>query len=125
MEEKMKVYEIKELLNAELHTGENLLDREIIGAYASDLMSDVLASTYLNESAVLVSGLNNVQLIRTAEMLDLVVIVLVRGKKPHPEIVKMAEENGMALMTTTLNMYNSCGMLYAHGMRGCSNERVN
>ncbi|MBN2286008.1 MAG: hypothetical protein JXQ26_07580 [Tissierellales bacterium] len=120
----MKVHEIRELLNAKLYVGEGLLDKEIIGAYASDLMSDVLASNYLDEKAVLVSGLNNVQLIRTAEMLDLSVIVLVRGKTPHPEVVEMARENGIALMTTTLNMYNSCGILYAQGVKGFSNERA-
>ncbi len=120
----MKVSKIKELLNAELHSGEHLLEKEIIGAYASDLMSDVLASIYLDENAVLVSGLNNTQLIRTAEMLDLCVIVLVRGKKPHPEVVQMAKENGMALLTTNLNMYNSCGILYAGGVKGFSNGRI-
>ena len=118
----MKVFEIIELLNAEIHTGEGLINKEIIGAYASDLMSDVLASTYLDEKAILVSGLNNLQLIRTAEMLDLSVIVLVRGKKPHSDIIEMAKENGMILMTTTLNMYNSCGLLFSKGIRGFSNE---
>ena len=120
----MKVSEIKDLLSAEIHSGDHLMSKEIVGAYASDLMSDVLASIYLDDKAVLVSGLNNTQLIRTAEMLDLSVIVMVRGKKPHPEVIEMARENGMVLLTTGLNMYNSCGLLYSKGIKGFSNGRI-
>ncbi len=120
----MRVSEIVELLNAEIHSGEDLIEKEVKGAYASDLMSDVLASMYLDENAILVSGLNNTQLIRTAEMLDLCVVLLVRGKKPHPDVVAMAKENEMVLMTTKLNMYNSCGLLYSKGVKGFSNGRI-
>lgn len=120
----MIVSEIIKLLNAEVYTGEDLLNNEIIGAYASDLMSDILASTYLDDRAILVSGLNNLQLIRTAEMLDLSVIVLVRGKKPHFEIIEMAKENGILLMTTNFNMYNTCGLLFTKGIRGLSDDRA-
>ena len=77
-------------------------------------MSDVLASTCVNENSVLVSGLNNQQLVRTAEMLDLIAIILVRGKEPMEELVEIARENNMVLMSTDYNMYNSCGMFYEH-----------
>lgn len=120
----MKVVEIMELLNADLHSCDEQLNKDIKGAYASDLMSDVLASEYLDDSAVLVSGLNNLQLIRTAEMLDLTVIVLVRGKNPKPEMIEMACENGITLLTTDFNMYNSCGILYGNGIKGFSNEKL-
>jgi predicted transcriptional regulator len=119
----MKVFKIKELLNANVHSCGEHLEKDIIGAYASDLMSDVLASEYLDESAVLVSGLNNLQLIRTAEMLDLAVIVLVRGKQPKPEMIEMAKENDITLMSTDFNMYNSCGILYADGVKGFSDGK--
>ncbi len=119
----MKVLKIKELLNANVHSCQEQMEKDIFGAYASDLMSDVLASEYLDDNAVLVSGLNNLQLIRTAEMLDLAVIILVRGKQPKPEMVEMAVENGITLMTTDYNMYNSCGILYADGVKGFSNGK--
>ncbi|SHJ59327.1 DRTGG domain-containing protein [Dethiosulfatibacter aminovorans DSM 17477] len=120
----MKVFEIKELLNANVHSCDEQLNKDIVGAYASDLMSDVLASEYLDDNAVLVSGLNNLQLIRTAEMLDLAVIILVRGKQPKPEIIEMARENNITLLTTDYNMYNSCGILYANGVKGFSDGKL-
>jgi hypothetical protein len=72
---------------------------------------------------MLVSGLNNPQVIRTAEMLDIEAVLLVRGKIPNEETISMAKDNNMVLMTTNYNMYNACGILYSKGIKGLSNEK--
>ena len=76
----MKVYEIKEILDAEVICGEEFMDRDVFTACGSDMMSDVLA--FVKEQAVLLSGLVNPQVVRTAEMMDMRCIVFVRNKKP-------------------------------------------
>ena len=112
----MKVYEIKEILDAEVICGEEFMDREVFTACGSDIMSDVLA--YVKEQAVLLSGLVNPQVVRTAEMMDMQCIVFVRGKKPDQGIIDLAKERDIVLMTTKQPMFASCGMLYEKGLRG-------
>lgn len=112
----MKVYEIKEILEAEVICGEEFMDREVFTACGSDMMSDVLA--YVKEQAVLLSGLVNPQVVRTAEMMDMQCIVFVRGKKPDQGIIDLAKERDIVLMTTKQPMFASCGMLYEKGLRG-------
>ena len=80
------------------------------------MMSDVLA--YVKDQAVLLTGLVNSQVIRTAEMMDMICIVFVRGKKPDAGILALAEERGMAILCTDHTMFTACGLLYAHGLRG-------
>ena len=87
----MKVYEIKEILDAEVICGEDFLDRDVYTACGSDMMSDVLA--YVKEQAVLLSGLVNPQVVRTAEMMDMKAIILVRGKTPYEEVIKLATDS--------------------------------
>ncbi len=110
----MKIGTIKELLNAEIVCGEESLDREVYSACGSDMMSDVLA--YVKDQAVLLTGLVNTQVLRTAEMMDMVCIVFVRSKCPTEEMVALARENGMVLMKTQKRMYEACGKLYAGGL---------
>ena len=112
----MKVYEIKEILDAEVICGEDFLDRDVYTACGSDMMSDVLA--YVKEQAVLLSGLVNPQVVRTAEMMDLQCIVFVRGKQPDESIIDLARDRDIVLMTTKHPMFASCGMLYEKGLRG-------
>ena len=112
----MKVYEIKEILDAEVICGEEFMDRDVYTACGSDMMSDVLA--YVKEQAVLLSGLVNPQVVRTAEMMDMQCIVFVRGKKPDDGIIELARERDIVLMTTKQPMFASCGMLYEKGLRG-------
>ena len=83
-------------------------------AFASDMMSDVLA--YVNDRSVLLTGLLNVQAIRTAEMMDMPCVVLVRGKTPTGEMIELAKERGIVLITTELRMYEACGRLFAKGL---------
>ncbi len=113
----MKIGTIKELLKAEVVCGEELLEREVYSACGSDMMSDVLA--YVKDQAVLLTGLVNAQVLRTAEMMDMVCIVFVRSKSPTEEMIELARENGMVLMKTQKRMYEACGKLYANGL--CEN----
>ena len=110
----MKIATIKELLNAEVVCGEESLDRDVHSACGSDMMSDVLA--YVKDQAVLLTGLVNPQVLRTAEMMDMVCIVFVRSKKPTEEMIELARENGMVLLKTQKRMYEACGKLYAAGL---------
>ena len=112
----MKISEIKEILEAEIICGEELLDREVFTACGSDMMSDVLA--YVKEQAVLLSGLVNPQVVRTAEMMDMHCIVFVRGKQPDENIVELARDRDIVLLSTKQTMFASSGMLYEKGLRG-------
>jgi len=112
----MKIGKIQELLKAEILCGENLLDREVESACGSDMMSDVLA--YVKDQAVLLTGLVNPQVIRTAVMMDMVCIVFVRSKTPSDEMIELARTNDMVMMRTTKRMYEACGKLYANGLVG-------
>ncbi len=112
----MKISTMKELLDAEVLCCEENLGRHVYSACGSDMMSDVLA--YVKDQAVLLTGLVNSQVIRTAEMMDMICIVFVRSKLPTPEMIELAKENGMVLMTTKKRMYNACGILYQNGLVG-------
>lgn len=112
----MTVKEIKEILDAEVICGAEYMDREVSQACGSDMMSDVLA--YVKEQAVLLSGLVNPQVVRTAEMMDMQCIVFVRGKRPDESIIELAKDRKVVLLTTKQAMFASCGMLYEKGLRG-------
>ena len=114
----MKISELKEILNAELICGEDLLDNEVFTACGSDMMSDVLA--YVKEQAVLLSGLVNPQVVRTAEMMDMHCIIFVRGKRPTLDMIEMAEDRDMVMLCTDLEMFTACGLLYKNGLKGGS-----
>ena len=116
----MKISTIKELLDAEVVCGEDSLDREVYSACGSDMMSDVLA--YVKDQAVLLTGLVNAQVVRTAEMMDMVCIVFVRSKCPNEEMVELARESNLVLLKTKKRMYEACGKLYAGGL--CKNGEV-
>ena len=114
----MKISEIKSILNAELICGEDFIENEVHNACGSDMMSDVLA--YVKEQAVLLSGLVNPQVIRTAEMMDMKCIVFVRGKAPDEDMIELAVERDIVLLSTKLEMFTSCGLLYKNGLKGGS-----
>ena len=110
----MKISVIKELLDAEVVCGEAYLDHEVHSACGSDMMSDVLA--YVKDQAVLLTGLVNPQVIRTAEMMDMMCIVFVRSKRPSEEMIRLAEESDMVILCTKKRMYEACGKLYLGGL---------
>ena len=114
----MKLKRIAEVLGAEIVTGSDLLDMEVEMACGSDLMSDVLA--FVKSGALLLTGLTNPQVVRTAEMADLVAICFVRGKRPDKETVQMAESKKIPLLISPRPMFESCGRLHGLGLSGCS-----
>ena len=112
----MKRDELIKLVNARIICGQDQPDMEIMCACGSDMMSDVLAFT--KHDAILLTGLVNNHVLRTAEMLDIQNILFVRGKTPSEDIIKMAEEMDMVLMTTEYPMFTTCGILYQNGLKG-------
>ena len=112
----MKISTIRELLDAEVLCGAENLGAHVYSACGSDMMSDVLA--FVKDQAVLLTGLMNTQVVRTAEMMDMHCVVFVRDKKPTPEIIELAQESGIVLLASPKRMYEACGILYANGLVG-------
>ncbi len=112
----MRVREIVQALNARVLAGEEFLDREVKSACGADLMSDVLA--FVKDKTVLLTGLTNTHAVRTADMLDMSCIVFVRGKQPDAEILDMATERELPVLTTEYTLYVACGELYKLGLPG-------
>ncbi len=116
----MKISQICQLLDARVVTGEDRLGNHVYSACGSDMMSDVLA--FVKDQAVLLTGLVNTQVIRTAEMMDMICVVFVRSKEPTPEMIRLAEENGITLLASDKRMYEACGLLYSNGLTGSKLE---
>lgn len=112
----MTIQDVKTILDCNVLCGEDDMDQEVHTACGSDMMSDVLA--YVKDQAVLLTGLVNLQVIRTAEMMDMLCVVFVRGKTPDEEMIKLAKSRGIVLMNTDLRMFSACGRLWEHGLRG-------
>ena len=112
----MKISTIKELLEAATVCCEEGLQYHVYSACGSDMMSDVLA--YVKDQAVLLTGLVNSQVIRTAEMMDMKCVVFVRSKMPTAEMIELARESGIVLLATSKRMYEACGILYSNGLIG-------
>ena len=108
------------ILHAKVLCGEDMLDQVAKTACCTDLMSDVLA--FVNEKSVLITGLVNPHVIRTADMLDLKCLVFARGKMPTEEILEAAQEQGMVVMATKETAFAASGLLYAAGLRGAPIE---
>ena len=110
----MKISEIRDLLDAELLCGREHLDYDVESACCSDMMSDVLA--YVKDQGVLITGLINPQVIRTANMMDMVCIVFVRSKAPTEEMLELAKECGIVVMGSDKRAYEACGILWENGL---------
>ncbi len=110
----MTLRTVQEILGAKVLTCETLLDTDILSACGSDLMSDVLA--FVKDQALLLTGLVNPQVVRTAEMMDMKAIVFVRGKQPTEEVLSLAREMNMVILSTEYPLYLACGRLYAGGL---------
>ena len=110
----MKICTMQELLDAKVLCCEENLGKHVYSACGSDLMSDVLA--YVKDQAVLLTGLINSQVIRTAMMMDMVCVVFVRSKNPTEEMLQLARDNGIVVLSTDKRLYEACGLLYANGL---------
>ncbi|MBI5245004.1 MAG: hypothetical protein HY922_15170 [Elusimicrobia bacterium] len=115
----MELKKISEILEADIIHGEEL-GRDIKKIAAADLMSDVLA--FSRQGALLLTGLTNSQVIRTAEMSDIGAICFVRGKKPQRNMIELGKKMGIPLLATELSMYEACGKLYMKGLQGCEHN---
>ena len=111
----MKVKDIVEILKCQVLNEANM-EEEVKTACGSDMMSDVLA--YVKDQAVLVTGLNNPQVVRTADMMDMICIVFVRGKKLDPNVVALARQKEITVLASPYRMFTACGLLYSNGLRG-------
>lgn len=112
----MTVADVRNILGARVLVGEERLDQEVRSACGADMMSDVLA--FSKDHTLLLTGLCNPQVIRTAELLDIVCIIFVRGKKPDERTLELARQTGLVVMETGHRMFSACGMLYEAGLRG-------
>ena len=116
----MTFRDVRDILNARVLCLEDKLDTEVHTACGSDMMSDVLA--FVKDQSVLITGLCNPQVVRTAEMMDIVCICFVRGKTPGDDVVELAAERGIVLMATDERMFTACGKLYEKGLSGGTAE---
>lgn len=116
----MKFNDIMKLLDAKLLTPDSNLNVDANFVFGCDLMSDVLA--FVSGETILLTGLTNIQTIRTAEMMDIKCIIFVRGKVPDNQAINLAKEKGMCLMSTKHIMFTACGILYSNGLKGAEIE---
>ncbi|ULQ60382.1 hypothetical protein K7I13_03480 [Brucepastera parasyntrophica] len=111
----MTISEVQKALEAELVDGTGQENVEILSACGADLMSDVMA--FVKDQVLLLTGLINVQVIRTAILMDIQAICFVRGKSPNHEMIEMAKDNNIVLLKTKLPLFLACGKLYEAGVR--------
>lgn len=116
----MLLKDVIEILEAEEIYVENP-QAEVLNCCSSDMMSDVLA--YVKEEGMMLTGMLNTQVVRTADMMDFVCVCFVRGKKPGKDIIELARERGISLLSTHFRMFTACGRLYNAGMLGRTGER--
>jgi hypothetical protein len=118
----MKIREVLEILSGQTVVLHHDLDEEVPRGGAADLMSDVLA--FGTDGMMLMTGLTNPQVVRTAEMAGISIIVFVRDKTPPPETIELARESGMTLITTGYTMYEACGRLFRGGLPGRGQVKI-
>ncbi len=114
---RMDLASVLAIVDGKVISSEVDLSAEVAMACGADLMSDVLVFTH--DGTLLMTGLTNPQVVRTAEMAGIVAVVFVRGKYPPPETIALAQEKGVPLLASRYTMYETCGRLYAAGLPGC------
>ena len=114
----MRLEEVQRILEADVIVDVNFESTEVDMGCGADLMSDVLS--FAKQDALLLTGLTNPQVVRTCEMTEVAAICFVRGKRPTAETVMLARRQGVPLLATGIPMFESCGRLYARGLKGCS-----
>jgi predicted transcriptional regulator len=113
----LKLREVKEILEANIIIGNEKLDMEVYTAFGADLMSDVMA--FAKAGSLLLTGLTNAQVVKTAASRNIAAIILVRGKEPSTEAVDMAKELQIPILTTKYILFETAGILYSKGIVGC------
>lgn len=112
----MKISEIRDILKAEVLSGHNNLDQSVAGGGGADLMEDVLAA--VAKGSVILTGLTTEQVIRTARIAGVAVVVFVRGKRPNSRVIEMAQSFDLPVLLTHYSLFVACGRLYMDGLRG-------
>lgn len=112
----MKLVEIRDILECEVLTGEDDLSTEVETVVASDGMSEILA--FAHPGALMITGLTNVQSVRTADIANVRAIVYIRGKRPDDRAIAIARESNIPVLATALGMFNVCGILRELGLKG-------
>lgn len=112
----MKLSEIKNALKANIIVGEDSQEMDVTYGAASDLMSDLLRVP--TQGVILLTGLNNIQVIRSSVIAGVSAVVLVRGKTANGDMVDHAKEHNLPLMSTPFTMFTACGRLFREGLRG-------
>lgn len=113
----MKLIEVQKVLGASQICGDHCLERDVLTACGADLMSDVLAFT--KDGALLLTGLTNLQVVRTADVGGLTAIIFVRGKTPSQETTELAKELDIPLFSTPHTLFEACGILFSNGLKPC------
>jgi predicted transcriptional regulator len=116
----MTLGQIKQLLDCEVISGEELLETDVANCFAADLMSDVLA--FSRSGALLVTGLASIQSVHTADVADLKAILYIHDKRPAPAVVDLARRQHIPLLTTRRFMFETCGLLLAHGLEAAGRD---
>lgn len=111
----MKITEVCELLSAKVICGGEHINGVVEKGYSSDLMSDVL--TLDTDNLLLITGMCNLQTMRTAEMADVSYIVFVRNKKANPEMLELAKEHGICILESPYTMFRASGLLFNAGLK--------
>ena len=111
----MKIANVVKLLNAKVITGSSKLDEEVLYGFASDLLSDVL--TIDRERLLLLTGMANLQAIRTAEMAEIICVVFVRDKKMTPEMIELASENNIVTIESPFSLFRTISVLHDNGLQ--------
>lgn len=113
----MTIREVAETLGCDVACSAGGLDKPVVSAFGADLMSDVL--TYATENCLLLTGMMNTHVLRTAQILDVPCIMFVRNKRPTQEIIELAEAMGITLLCCRSTLYEACGRLYIKGLQPC------
>jgi predicted transcriptional regulator len=114
----MTLHDIKDLLQCEVLTGEDNLQVDVTQVVASDGMSEILAFARSNE--LMITGLTNIQSIRTADIAGVSAVIYCRGKLPEKKVIEFAGQKHIPVLVTKMGMFNICGVLYNRGLKGVS-----
>ena len=112
----MKLVEIRDILQCEVLTGADDLSTEVETVVASDGMSEILA--FAHPGALMITGLTNIQSVRTADIANVRAIVYIRGKRPAEKAINLARESNIPVLASGLGMFDVCGILRERGLKG-------
>jgi predicted transcriptional regulator len=119
----MTLKEVRDILNADVISGNHDLGKEIKCAFAAELLSDVLALS--QEGALLITGFTHSQVVYAADLANLCAILFIKGKRPSEETKLLAVQKKIPLLTTSFMMFEACGLLYEYGLKTCAIETEN